>query len=190
MLSIYSVSCLKWQHLTVGIAPGCLGKSIAGFIEGRITIIKPNNHNYRAWLPWFDHFYTVFMNSVTDYIIQFLGNRAQLKHATIYNQHICRRCSTCLNLFPISHLFCAKADARFPDAIAVTYDPVSRWLCCVYNDHSLYVWDVKDVSRVGKVHSALFHAACVGDLEVGGLINTTTVPEITRTQENTEGKEK
>uniref|UniRef100_A0A671YSG9 Mitogen-activated protein kinase binding protein 1 n=1 Tax=Sparus aurata TaxID=8175 RepID=A0A671YSG9_SPAAU len=74
-----------------------------------------------------------------------------------------------------SHLFCAKADARFPDAIAVNYDPVSRWLCCVYNDHSLYVWDVKDVSRVGKVHSALFHAACVGDLEVGRLINTTTV---------------
>ncbi|XP_030260499.1 mitogen-activated protein kinase-binding protein 1-like [Sparus aurata] len=65
-----------------------------------------------------------------------------------------------------SHLFCAKADARFPDAIAVNYDPVSRWLCCVYNDHSLYVWDVKDVSRVGKVHSALFHAACVGDLEM------------------------
>ncbi|XP_073349163.1 mitogen-activated protein kinase-binding protein 1-like [Pagrus major] len=65
-----------------------------------------------------------------------------------------------------SHLFCTKAEARFPDAIAVTYDPVSRWLGCVYNDHSLYVWDVRDVNRVGKVHSALFHAACVGDLEM------------------------
>ncbi|CAB1458681.1 unnamed protein product [Pleuronectes platessa] len=31
---------------------------------------------------------------------------------------------------------------------------------------SLYVWDVRDVSRVGKVHSALFHAACVWDLEI------------------------
>ncbi|XP_028253713.1 mitogen-activated protein kinase-binding protein 1-like [Parambassis ranga] len=65
-----------------------------------------------------------------------------------------------------SHLFNTKKDARHPDAIALTYDPVSRWLSCVYNDHSLYVWDVRDVHRVGKVHSALFHAACVWDLEM------------------------
>ncbi|XP_060908400.1 mitogen-activated protein kinase-binding protein 1-like [Labrus mixtus] len=65
-----------------------------------------------------------------------------------------------------SHLFSTKTDARYPDAIAVTYDPISHWLSCVYNDHSLYVWDVRDVNRVGKVHSALFHAACVGDLEM------------------------
>uniref|UniRef100_UPI0037E78C83 mitogen-activated protein kinase-binding protein 1-like n=1 Tax=Semicossyphus pulcher TaxID=241346 RepID=UPI0037E78C83 len=65
-----------------------------------------------------------------------------------------------------SHLFSNKTDARYPDAIALTYDPVSHWLSCVYNDHSLYVWDVRDINRVGKVHSALFHAACVGDLEI------------------------
>ncbi|XP_049446421.1 mitogen-activated protein kinase-binding protein 1-like isoform X1 [Epinephelus fuscoguttatus] len=65
-----------------------------------------------------------------------------------------------------SHLFSTKPDARYPDVIAVTYDPISQWLSCVYNDHSVYVWDVRDVSRVGKVHSALFHAACVGDLEM------------------------
>ncbi|XP_062266679.1 mitogen-activated protein kinase-binding protein 1-like [Platichthys flesus] len=65
-----------------------------------------------------------------------------------------------------SHLFSTKADDRYPAAIAVTYDPLGHWLSCVYNDHSLYVWDVRDVSRVGKVHSALFHAACVWDLEI------------------------
>ncbi|XP_029984207.1 mitogen-activated protein kinase-binding protein 1-like isoform X2 [Sphaeramia orbicularis] len=65
-----------------------------------------------------------------------------------------------------SQLFCSKTDARYPDSIAVTYDPISHWLSCVYNDHSLYVWDVRDVNRVGKVHSALFHAACVWDLEM------------------------
>ncbi|XP_071334910.1 mitogen-activated protein kinase-binding protein 1-like isoform X2 [Trachinotus anak] len=65
-----------------------------------------------------------------------------------------------------SHLFSTKTDVRYPAAIAVTYDPVSHWLSCVYNDHSLYVWDVRDVSRVRKVHSALFHAACVWDLEL------------------------
>ncbi|CAK6962647.1 mitogen-activated protein kinase-binding protein 1-like [Scomber scombrus] len=65
-----------------------------------------------------------------------------------------------------SHLFSTRTDTRYPDAIAVTYDPVSHWLSCVYNDHSLYVWDVRDVNRTGKVHSALFHAACVWDLEM------------------------
>lgn len=70
------------------------------------------------------------------------------------------------NLFTISHLFSTKMDARYPDAIAVTFDPASHWLSCVYNDHSLYVWDVRDVNRVGKVHSALYHASCVWDLEV------------------------
>ncbi|XP_029902723.1 mitogen-activated protein kinase-binding protein 1-like isoform X2 [Myripristis murdjan] len=65
-----------------------------------------------------------------------------------------------------SHLFSTKTTARYPDSIAVTYDPVSHWLSCVYNDHSVYVWDVRDVYRVGKVHSALFHTACVWDLQM------------------------
>ncbi|XP_037541969.1 mitogen-activated protein kinase-binding protein 1-like [Nematolebias whitei] len=65
-----------------------------------------------------------------------------------------------------SHLFNTKADACYADVIALQYDPASRWLSCVYNDHSLYVWDVREVRRVKKVTSALFHAACVWDLEM------------------------
>ncbi|KAK2856450.1 hypothetical protein Q5P01_005185 [Channa striata] len=65
-----------------------------------------------------------------------------------------------------SDLFSTKTDTRYPDVIAITYDPTNHWLSCVYNDHSLYVWDVRDVNRVGKVHSVLFHAACVWDLEM------------------------
>lgn len=80
---------------------------------------------------------------------------------------------------PRSHLFNTEADACYADAIALQYDPVSRWLSCVYNDHSLYVWDVREVHRVKKVTSALFHAACVWDLEVNtprrsGLCNSDT----------------
>lgn len=67
---------------------------------------------------------------------------------------------------PISHLFPSDKDARYPDAIAVSYDPVSCWLSCVYNDHSVYVWDVGEVDAAVKVHAALFHAACIWDLEV------------------------
>ncbi|XP_028295343.1 mitogen-activated protein kinase-binding protein 1-like isoform X2 [Gouania willdenowi] len=64
------------------------------------------------------------------------------------------------------HLFTTINDARYPDTIALSYDPVNQWLSCVYNDHSMYVWDVRDVHRVGKLHSALFHASCVWDLEM------------------------
>ncbi|KAI5611253.1 mitogen-activated protein kinase-binding protein 1 isoform X3 [Silurus asotus] len=65
-----------------------------------------------------------------------------------------------------SHLFFSKPDARYPDSVAVTYDPVNFRLSCVYNDHSLYVWDVQDLQRVGKVYSGLYHAACVWDVQI------------------------
>lgn len=58
------------------------------------------------------------------------------------------------------------ADAKYPDTIALTFDPTNQWLSCVYNDHSLYVWDVKDPKKVGKVYSALYHSSCVWNIEV------------------------
>lgn len=67
-----------------------------------------------------------------------------------------------------SQLFSRKPDARYPDSVAVTFDPVNRWLSCMYNDHSLYVWDARDLQKVGKVHSALYHSAGVWDLQVNG----------------------
>ncbi|TSO25185.1 Mitogen-activated protein kinase-binding protein 1 [Bagarius yarrelli] len=65
-----------------------------------------------------------------------------------------------------SHLFAYKLDARYPDTVAVSYDPVNHWLSCVYNDHSLYVWDVRDLHKVGKVYSALYHSSCVWSVEI------------------------
>ncbi|XP_060773754.1 mitogen-activated protein kinase-binding protein 1-like [Neoarius graeffei] len=65
-----------------------------------------------------------------------------------------------------SHLFSNKPDAHYPDSVAVTYDPANLWLSCVYNDHSLYVWDVRDLQRVGKVYSGLYHSAGVWDVQI------------------------
>ncbi|XP_074484718.1 mitogen-activated protein kinase-binding protein 1-like isoform X1 [Sebastes fasciatus] len=68
-----------------------------------------------------------------------------------------------------SQLFSGRPEARYPDTVAVTYDPASRWLSCVYNDHSVYVWDVRDLRdprRAGKLYSALYHSSCVWSLEV------------------------
>ncbi|XP_051951594.1 mitogen-activated protein kinase-binding protein 1-like [Xyrauchen texanus] len=65
-----------------------------------------------------------------------------------------------------SHLFFRKPDAHYPDSVALTFDPVNRWLSCVYNDHSIYVWSTRDLRRVDKVHSALYHSAAVWDLQM------------------------
>ncbi|XP_077036310.1 mitogen-activated protein kinase-binding protein 1 isoform X3 [Agelaius phoeniceus] len=65
-----------------------------------------------------------------------------------------------------SRLFSGAADAKYPDTIALTFDPTNQWLSCVYNDHSLYVWDVKDPKKVGKVYSALYHSSCVWNIEM------------------------
>uniref|UniRef100_A0A670HWE9 Mitogen-activated protein kinase binding protein 1 n=1 Tax=Podarcis muralis TaxID=64176 RepID=A0A670HWE9_PODMU len=65
-----------------------------------------------------------------------------------------------------SRLFSNVTDAKYPDTIALTFDPNNQWLSCVYNDHSLYVWDVKDPKKVGKVYSALYHSSCVWNVEV------------------------
>ncbi|XP_064870074.1 mitogen-activated protein kinase-binding protein 1-like, partial [Oncorhynchus nerka] len=63
------------------------------------------------------------------------------------------------------HLFVADPKAEYPDTLALTFDPVTRHLTCVYNDHSVYVWDVRDIKNVGKVYSALYHSGCVWSLE-------------------------
>uniref|UniRef100_A0A8D3BUW1 Mitogen-activated protein kinase binding protein 1 n=1 Tax=Scophthalmus maximus TaxID=52904 RepID=A0A8D3BUW1_SCOMX len=70
-----------------------------------------------------------------------------------------------------SQLFSCRSEVRYPDTVAVTYDPTNRWLSCVYNDHSVYVWDVRDLKdprRAGKLYSALYHSSCVWSLEGGG----------------------
>lgn len=91
-----------------------------------------------------------------------------------------------------SHLLSHPPDAKYPDAIALAYDESNGKLTCVYNDHSLYVWDVNDIRRVscsgsflggelvrrdfdgilwfffqvGKSHSFLYHSACIWGVEM------------------------
>uniref|UniRef100_A0A8D2D0B6 WD repeat-containing protein 62 n=1 Tax=Sciurus vulgaris TaxID=55149 RepID=A0A8D2D0B6_SCIVU len=65
-----------------------------------------------------------------------------------------------------SFLFCRKVEAVYPDTVALTFDPVHQWLSCVYRDHSIYVWDIKDINKVGKMWSELFHSSYVWNVEV------------------------
>lgn len=41
------------------------------------------------------------------------------------------------------------SNAKYPDAIALAFDEINMKLTCVYNDHSLYIWDVSNIKRVG-----------------------------------------
>ena len=42
--------------------------------------------------------------------------------------------------------------------------PIYPQLSVVYSDHSLYVWDVRNLRQIGKLHSFLHHNACIWDL--------------------------
>ncbi|XP_058386929.1 WD repeat-containing protein 62 [Diceros bicornis minor] len=65
-----------------------------------------------------------------------------------------------------SFLFHRKAEAVYPDTVALTFDPIHQRLSCVYKDHSIYIWDVKDINKVGKMWSELFHSSYVWNVEV------------------------
>lgn len=65
-----------------------------------------------------------------------------------------------------SQLISQTEDAKFPDTVAVSYNDFHKKVTCIYNDHSLYVWDVHDVRKVGKSWSFLCHSSCVWGLEV------------------------
>ncbi|XP_025993874.1 uncharacterized protein LOC105206048 isoform X2 [Solenopsis invicta] len=66
----------------------------------------------------------------------------------------------------ISHMSQHPSNARYPDAIALAFDERNNKLTCIYNDHSIYVWDVRDIKRVGKSHSFLYHSACIWGVEM------------------------
>ncbi|XP_043514267.1 uncharacterized protein LOC122530918 [Frieseomelitta varia] len=66
----------------------------------------------------------------------------------------------------ISHMSQHPTNARYPDAIALAFDERNNKLTCVYNDHSIYVWDVRDIRRVGKSHSFLYHSACIWGVDM------------------------
>jgi len=50
--------------------------------------------------------------------------------------------------------------------MAITLDEDNQKVTCVYKDHSMYIWDIRDIKRVGKSHSFLFHSACIWGIEV------------------------
>lgn len=55
---------------------------------------------------------------------------------------------------------------RHPNTVAIALDRRNHKVAAVYNDHSLYVWDVRDIKKVGKMRSSLYHSGCIWGLDV------------------------
>ena len=58
-----------------------------------------------------------------------------------------------------------KVDAKYPDTIGIVYDDWNNKVTCIYNDHSMYIWDVHDVKKVGKSRSFLYHSSFIYGIE-------------------------
>ncbi|XP_061638441.1 WD repeat-containing protein 62 [Phyllopteryx taeniolatus] len=56
--------------------------------------------------------------------------------------------------------------SRYPDAVALTFNPRARHLTCVYADHSVYVWDIGQLRNANQIHTALYHSAPVWNIQV------------------------
>ncbi|XP_068901374.1 mitogen-activated protein kinase-binding protein 1-like isoform X6 [Tenebrio molitor] len=66
----------------------------------------------------------------------------------------------------ITHMASPPHDAKYPDTVALTYNETDHKLTSIYNDHSIYVWDVFNIKRVGKSFSFLYHSACIWGVEM------------------------
>jgi len=56
------------------------------------------------------------------------------------------------------------ASSLFPDAVALSFDGTGDRLAVVYADHSLFVWDIHDLSKVGRHRSLLGHSGPIWDV--------------------------
>ncbi|KAJ3014223.1 hypothetical protein HKX48_005290, partial [Thoreauomyces humboldtii] len=65
-----------------------------------------------------------------------------------------------------------KSPMGCPDVIALRIDKLNEKVTCVYNDRSLYVWDIRDVKRIGKYRSFLWHSDAIWGVE--------TLPNVVR----------
>ncbi|CAL1528416.1 unnamed protein product [Lymnaea stagnalis] len=65
-----------------------------------------------------------------------------------------------------SHMVSSSQDAKYPDTKAIAVDDDHKKVTCIYNDRSVYIWDVHDLKRVGKAWSFLYHSGCIWSLEV------------------------
>ncbi|ORX91295.1 WD40 repeat-like protein [Basidiobolus meristosporus CBS 931.73] len=53
----------------------------------------------------------------------------------------------------------------YPNVIAVKLTSNSEKIACIYSDRSMFIWDIKNLERVGKYRSFLYHTNCIWSVE-------------------------
>ncbi|CAF3454137.1 unnamed protein product, partial [Rotaria sp. Silwood1] len=71
-----------------------------------------------------------------------------------------------------------QQNMSFPDTIAVCLDEDKSMLTCFYNDHSFYIWDIKNERSIKKRDSHMYHSGCGWGIETYSRTNTS--PSILR----------
>ena len=66
-------------------------------------------------------------------------------------------------LIPFGYFYCVLIRINIIVVLSIC---LFLQLTCVYNDHSLYTWDMKDIKMIGKTWSSLYHSTCVWGVEV------------------------
>ncbi|XP_055327323.1 mitogen-activated protein kinase-binding protein 1-like [Paramacrobiotus metropolitanus] len=54
----------------------------------------------------------------------------------------------------------------YPECVAIAFDELHDRVIVIFNDHSLYVWDIHDPDRTSKLCSHLYHSRCVWGVDV------------------------
>ncbi|CAF1595930.1 unnamed protein product, partial [Adineta ricciae] len=66
----------------------------------------------------------------------------------------------------IDQMVCPQQqNLSFPDTIAVCLDEDKSVLTCFYNDHSFYIWDIKNSKAIRKRDSHMYHSGCGWGIE-------------------------
>ncbi|CAI2177185.1 1880_t:CDS:10 [Funneliformis geosporum] len=80
----------------------------------------------------------------------------------------------------------------YPDTVAVKLDAETGKLSCIYSDRSFFIWDIKDVKKVGKYRSFLCHCDTIWGVEMvpdrDSTATATSLPEntfVTYSSDNT-----
>ncbi|PKK75650.1 WD40 repeat-like protein [Rhizophagus irregularis] len=71
----------------------------------------------------------------------------------------------------------------YPDTVSVKLDAETGKLSCIYSDHSFFIWDIKDIKKIGKYRSFLYHCDTIWGVEMipsrNSTATTTSFPENT-----------
>ncbi|KAI9208795.1 uncharacterized protein BJ171DRAFT_487345 [Polychytrium aggregatum] len=98
--------------------------------------------------------------------LQFLGNLSRPHSATKYTAYDGSASSASR----------PTAKPGYPDVVAAKLDAANTKVVAIYNDRSLYVWDISDIRNPLKYRALLSHSDCVWGVEVVPSSGTSELP--------------